>query len=216
MFVVWDGGENVPQPLALALRLVTRGHSVEVFGSRSLAGRFTAAGCRFTAFRRAADLGDAQGIAAEDQWETFVEILSGEGMARDILQVVEARRPDVAVVDCMLGSALAALEAAAVDAVLLVHVLHQPWAEGWGSNIIHVNGARESLGLAPFDAPSPLDFIAAARATLVLLPAELDFAADVLPAGVRSSARSSTTSHILVRMLRGARGQASCRWSSSA
>ena len=65
-----------------------------------------------------------------------------------------------------------------------MHVLYQPWAERWGSNIIHVNPTRESLGLAPFDDPTPLDFIAAARATLVLLPAELDSPVEALPAGV--------------------------------
>ena len=51
LFVVWDGGGNVPQPLALARRLVGRGHTVEALGSRSLAERFTAAGCLYTAFR---------------------------------------------------------------------------------------------------------------------------------------------------------------------
>ena len=142
LFVVWDGGGNVPQPLALARRLVARGHAVEVVGSRSLAERFTAAGCLFTAFRRAPDLRDAEGIAAEEQWETLVELLSGEGTARDVLAVVEERRPDVGVVDCMLGSALAALEASAVAAALLVHVLYQPWVERWGSGIIHVNPTR--------------------------------------------------------------------------
>jgi UDP:flavonoid glycosyltransferase YjiC (YdhE family) len=179
LFVVWDGGGNVPQPLALARRLVRRGHAVEVVGSRSLAERFAAAGCSFTAFRRTPDLRDAEGISAEEQWETFIEILSGEGTARDVLDVVDARRPDVAVVDCMLGSALAALEASAVGAALLVHVLYQPWAERWGGGIIHVNPARESLGLPPFAAPTPFDFIAAARATLVLLPAELDSPAEL-------------------------------------
>ena len=185
LFVVWDGGGNVPQPLALARRLVGRGHTVEVIGSRSLAERFTAAGCRFTAFRLAPDLRDAEGVAAEDEWDTFVEILSGEGGARDVLAVVEARRPDVAVVDCLLGGALAALELAAVDAALLVHVLYQPWAERWGrQRHPRQPDSRAALGLAPLDDPSPLDFIAAARATLVLLPAELDSPVDVLPAGV--------------------------------
>ena len=113
-----------------------------------------------------------------------------------MLEVIDARRPDVAVVDCMLGSAsLPRSRLEAVDVALLVHVLYQPWAERWGGEIIAVNGTREALGLPPFAASSPLDLIAAARATLVLLPAELDSPVEALPAGVSySSGRSSTTS----------------------
>jgi UDP:flavonoid glycosyltransferase YjiC (YdhE family) len=183
LFVVWDGGGNVPQPLALARRLVGRGHAVEVVGSRSLAERFRGAGCVFTPFRRAPELSEAEGVAAEDERETFLEILSGEGAARDVLEVVEVRRPDVAVVDFMLGGPLAALEAASVDTALLVHVLYRPWAEEWGRNIIHVNPTRKSLGLPPLADATPYDLIASARSTLVLHPAELDRPTD-LPATV--------------------------------
>ena len=98
---------------------------------------------------------------------------------------------------------------------LLVHVLYQPWAERWGGDIIHVNPTRESLGLAPFEAPTPLDFIAAARATLVLLPAELDSPADLPPGvhvrrpGVRRRASLPTTAPGGAR----AAGSGSRRWS---
>ena len=53
LFVLWDGGGNVPPQLAVARRLVSRGHQVLVLAPRVLEERIAAAGCQFVAYQRA-------------------------------------------------------------------------------------------------------------------------------------------------------------------
>src|SRR5258708_36447555 len=47
LFVLWEGGGNVPVQLALAKGLVERGHDVRVLTEDCLAADVAAAGCRF-------------------------------------------------------------------------------------------------------------------------------------------------------------------------
>src|SRR5689334_21497696 len=47
LFVLWDGGGNVPPQLALARRLTERGHHVRILAPRILQSRIEAAGCQF-------------------------------------------------------------------------------------------------------------------------------------------------------------------------
>ncbi len=50
LFVLWDGGGNVPLQLGLAQGLVERGHDVRILTENSLASDVAAAGCRFEPF----------------------------------------------------------------------------------------------------------------------------------------------------------------------
>lgn len=47
LFLLWDGGGNVPPQLGIARRLVTRGHQVRVLTEPSLEPEVTAAGASF-------------------------------------------------------------------------------------------------------------------------------------------------------------------------
>lgn len=48
LFVTWDGGGNIPPELAIARRLVARGHHVRVLGDPTLAREAELAGCAFS------------------------------------------------------------------------------------------------------------------------------------------------------------------------
>jgi UDP:flavonoid glycosyltransferase YjiC (YdhE family) len=50
LFVLWEGGGNVPLQLGLANGLVERGHDVRVLTEDCLAADVAAAGCRFEPF----------------------------------------------------------------------------------------------------------------------------------------------------------------------
>src|SRR5438093_5494948 len=55
LFVTWDGGGNLPPELAMARRLLGRGHQVRFLGHRSQEKATTAAGCGFSHFQHAPD-----------------------------------------------------------------------------------------------------------------------------------------------------------------
>lgn len=53
LFVMWEGGGNVPPMLGLARRLVQCGHAVRVISDPANGPEVRAAGCEFTPYRRA-------------------------------------------------------------------------------------------------------------------------------------------------------------------
>ena len=53
LFVLWEGGGTVPPELAIASRLVARGHDVRVLADPSVEADARAAGASFVAYRGA-------------------------------------------------------------------------------------------------------------------------------------------------------------------
>jgi MGT family glycosyltransferase len=116
LFVLWDGGGNVPPQLGLATGLVERGHDVRVLTEDCLAADVTAAGCRF---------------------EPFVEAPNRASRTEDLVRDSEARTPLGAFARArdrvVMGPAaayaddtLAALEREAVDALASDYLLFGP------------------------------------------------------------------------------------------
>jgi MGT family glycosyltransferase len=94
----------------------------------------------------------------------------------------------VLVVDCMLTSALAAAERAALPSAALVHVLYEQFVAGtmgrrWSANLPVINETRRGFGLPP--AASPLALLEPMRLVLVACPQAFDAAMLVLPKNVR-------------------------------
>ena len=48
LFITWDGGGNIPPELAIARRLVARGHGVRFLCDPTLEAEVCAAGCEMT------------------------------------------------------------------------------------------------------------------------------------------------------------------------
>jgi hypothetical protein len=53
LFVMWQGGGNVPAQLGVARQLVEVGHRVRVLADPAVEAEARAAGCEFSAFRLA-------------------------------------------------------------------------------------------------------------------------------------------------------------------
>ena len=183
VIVTWPGGGNQPPAIGLAQRLRVRGHDVVFAGYPQQVDRFAALGFALVVMP-----------GASRRWETFEPGgLSGFLLDRvwacpehltDVAAVVERESPDLIVVDCMLGAALAAVEDAGVPTAAQVHsapgILCPPGA-----------GAPELAALNAVRARSGLDRLDTFRAAWERHPVlcatipELDPRAAAAPAGFR-------------------------------
>ena len=175
LFVVWNGGGNVPPALALGQRLARRGHRVHFLGPRALRSRVDAAGCTFSAYRTVPDWDGSRGRAFEDQPDAFIDLLCGGCVADDVLGGLASTQADVAVVDCMLAAALCAAECARVPTAAFVHLLFQPWVELWGERLLAVNDLRARLGLPALEQETPRALLESVSRTLIMTARSLDF-----------------------------------------
>ena len=157
LFVVIDGGGNVPAELAIARRLAGRGHDVHVLGDPSMQPDALEAGCRFHGFVNAParhnrdrdadpvrDWEASSPIAQARRVGEHVMFGPAAAYARDVLDAVERVRPDAIAVDCMPFGAIVGAEKSGLPAAILVHFpIHGP-----------VQGATPfGLGLRPARGP---------------------------------------------------------------
>jgi MGT family glycosyltransferase len=169
LFVTWSGGGNVPPVVALAQRLLDRGHDARVLASEDLAGRFAEAGIPFRAYR------------ADEAWKA--------GLADDVLAEIRRAPTDVVVVDYMQPMALCAAEATTARVVALVHTLFTNVALGelspmrMAAGEDALNSVRARLDLAPV---APItDLLHNADRVLVSSTRELDGPSAPDPANLR-------------------------------
>src|SRR5258708_2747980 len=129
LFVMWEGGGNVPPILGLARRLVERGHNVRVISDPCNEDEARAAGCEFTAYSRAPHRTDktAASTLVKDYegnpltgLRSSVKILWSSAFAQDVLEELIARPVDVCCINDVLLSALFAAEKVGIPAVLLM------------------------------------------------------------------------------------------------
>lgn len=159
LFVLWDGGGNVPPQLAVMRRLVARGHEVRVLAPRVLEERIAAAGCRFVAYDRAPEHESAsperdllKDWAARTPLGAAAcvrdRVMAGpaQDFAQDVLAVVEEYPADVVVADyLLLGAHLGAERASLRTAALIHHIypLPDPALPPFGMGF---QPARDALG----------------------------------------------------------------------
>jgi MGT family glycosyltransferase len=183
--VTWNGGGNTTPIYALARRLVARGHEVTILGQRSQAEAACDLGARFV------PLGVPDwtlGQSLEDEADAFASLLFGPAVGEVVLDTIARDAPDVLVVDCMLTSALAAAERAALPSAALVHVLYEQFVAGtmgrrWAARLSAINAMRSGFGLPSVG--SPMALLEPMRVVLVACPQAFDAAMPVLPQNVR-------------------------------
>ena len=187
LLVTWAGGGNVNPLMALARRLVDRGHEVRALGPAELYGRFEADGIPSRAHRSPQEWTGGPARAARTADERQAACL--RGMAADVIAEVQRQPTDVAVVDYMQPDALCAVEHAGVPTAALVHTLYSTQAVGPSSPMTMISGVgpvnalRAELGLAPVDAmPGLLDL---AQLVIVTTVEELDRPDPPLPPNLR-------------------------------
>jgi MGT family glycosyltransferase len=192
LFVLWEGGGNVPPQLGIARRLLARGHRVRVLGDPCLEADVRAAGAAFAPYTRAPHRLDRspESDFVRD-WEARTPIgefartrdraMMGPAAdyAADVVAAIEAERPDVLVVDWLLIGAGLAGEATGVPTALICHnpyMVPEPGKPTPGLGFLPMLGPlgrlRDGIGnrlfTATFDRALPT--LNAARAGLGLPP----------------------------------------------
>jgi hypothetical protein len=134
LFVMWDGGGNVPPQLGLARKLVARGHQVHVLTEPSLRQDVLAAGASYTSFTKAPhrqDRSRQSDLVRDFDARTPPGALAAirdrvifgpaRAYAQDTMAELQRVRPHVLAVDWCLAGAAVAGEAAGVPTALLMH-----------------------------------------------------------------------------------------------
>ncbi|MCO5177654.1 MAG: hypothetical protein M9890_11900 [Thermomicrobiales bacterium] len=137
LFVLWNGGGNVPPQLAIARRLVERGHDVRILAPQSLAQQIAAAGCVHVPYVHAPEHDSASpdtDILCDWQARTPIgaaasvrdRLMAGpaELFARDVVEAVERNPVDVVVTDYMLLGAYVGAERAGLPFAALIHHIY--------------------------------------------------------------------------------------------
>lgn len=143
LFVLWDGGGNVPPQFALARRLTERGHHVRILAPGILRSRIEAAGCQFVPLRETPEHDSSS--RTEDllrDWEARTSLTAAglvrdrlifgtaSGYASDVTAAIADERPDVVVTDYLLLGGYVAAERAGIPLVALVHTVYPLPAPG--------------------------------------------------------------------------------------
>jgi MGT family glycosyltransferase len=140
LFVIVEGGGNVPAQISIARRLKLRGHDVHVLGDPAVEPEAVSAGCSFLPFVHAPrhNIRDQEADVIRD-WEPSSPIAQmrrvGEHLmfgpsaayAHDVLETVDRVRPDALAVDCLPFGAIMGAEKSGVPSAVLVHFpIHGP------------------------------------------------------------------------------------------
>src|SRR5215470_12576761 len=137
LFVLFEGGGNVPPQLGIARRLVARGHAVAVLADPVLEPDVRAAGCTFAPFVTAPrhNMRDRDSDRVKD-WmprdpirqlaRVTSELMFGpaEAYARDVLAAIARFRPDALAIDYLVFGALVAAEKSGLPAATLMHTTY--------------------------------------------------------------------------------------------
>jgi UDP:flavonoid glycosyltransferase YjiC (YdhE family) len=107
LLVHWDGGGNMPPQRALARELKRRGHDVHVLTHNTLADAVMADGATFHALDTAPQYDPTQPHSYDEE-NAFLQqrVCGSRAFAADYLNVYDALRPDVCVIDAMLITTL--------------------------------------------------------------------------------------------------------------
>lgn len=166
LFLLWDGGGNVPPQLGIARRLVERGHDVRVLTEPSLEGEVTAAGASFVAlttaprrFDRSAESDFVRDFEARTPIGEFartrdrVMIGPAARYADDVLAELQRAPADALVVDWLLLGGAIAGEAAGLPTALICHnpyMVPEPGRPAPGFGFTPANGPagrlRDAIG----------------------------------------------------------------------
>ena len=154
LVTTWAPGGNLPPMLGAACVLDRRGHEVAVLASGETRSAAEQLGFEVIGYRRSPDP-DVR-VAFEEQADVMVATMAGAEIALDVRDALEAVRPDLAVVDCMLPAAIAAARATDTPTASIVHFLYglartQMVRTGgaWTTDLRSLAETHRALGLAP-------------------------------------------------------------------
>ncbi len=143
LFVLFEGGGNVPPMLGLARRLVERGHQVRVIGEPANEAESRAVGCAFTAYTRAPHrfdksaqstfMDDYIGKSPTESLIRFIDkVMAGPALeyAQDVLEELQSRPVDLVVVNEFLFGGLFAAEKLGIPHVMVTPGIYNFYLPG--------------------------------------------------------------------------------------
>jgi UDP:flavonoid glycosyltransferase YjiC (YdhE family) len=162
LIATWDGGGNTPPAFNLGTRLTRRGHRVRVLGWESMAKRSADSGLEFATY--ASMTRWPENLSLDDGWDRLVPFLHGTATRDDIIAESDTFKPDVLVLDCMMGASFAAARRLGKPTAVLIHGLYSACVSAWGDQVMQTSvlgllaATDRVLALVPpgFDAPVAL------------------------------------------------------------
>jgi UDP:flavonoid glycosyltransferase YjiC (YdhE family) len=147
LVVTWDGGGAVAPAMGIAAELRSRGHRVRVLAHAQMRSSIESKGFVFHAYQRARAWRSEARLSTRRAELTFLATCVDRGIGRDVAALLREHPCDLAVVDCMLFGALAAVRRAGVRHVSLVHTLYRYLRQEFGTGA--VNAVATGKGLPP-------------------------------------------------------------------
>jgi UDP:flavonoid glycosyltransferase YjiC (YdhE family) len=135
LIVSWDGGGNTPPAFNLGTRLIRRAHRVRILGWDSMAARAAAAGMEFASYRSMVPW--PASLRMDDALDRLEQLLHCEATRDDIIAETTVFGPDVLVVDCMMGAALAAARQLQLPTAVIVHLMYSDFVDGRFDDLMH-------------------------------------------------------------------------------
>ncbi len=166
LFVLWAGGGNVPPQLALARRMVERGHRVRLVAPAVLRESIESAGIAFEPYSEIPEHDESvpeRSLVRDFEARSKAAALAAardnlvaamvRPVAADVLATLERRPADAVAFDFLLFGALFAAEKAAVPAAMLIHTIYPfpapglpPYGMGWAPLAGPLGRLREGVG----------------------------------------------------------------------
>jgi UDP:flavonoid glycosyltransferase YjiC (YdhE family) len=145
LVVTWDGGGAVAPALGTAGELRDRGHRVRVLGHPSMRVTVEARGLEFHPYRRARPWRPEARPGTRRAELTFLATCLDRGVGRDVAALLREHPCDVAIVDCMLLAAFAAVRRAGVPHVALVHTFYGYMRNEFGAGTLNTIATLKGL-----------------------------------------------------------------------
>ena len=143
VFATVNAGGNVPPLLHIAAEVARRGHRVRVLGHEPQRATFERNGLEFHAYRDPEPWDPTEPQSTFVGLRGFIRQLTGPETGSALADLLE---PDsVAVVDCMMLSALRAAQDAGVPTVSIVHSFHAYFDGPWRRGPIGIVGQLKGL-----------------------------------------------------------------------
>ncbi len=125
LFVVVDGGGNIPPQLAVARALRARGADVCFLGHQGVRNRLQQAGFSFESFTTGADFDPTAQRPLLSMMRDMAKVTTDRRLGRETLGAARRHGIDVVVVDTLLTVAAREVMAANIPTVVFVHCFYR-------------------------------------------------------------------------------------------
>jgi len=125
LFVIVDGGGNIPPQLAVARALRARGVDVRVLGHRGIRERVEAAGLAFEPFTEGRDFDPTAQRSLAAMMTAFTRVAGDRRLGRCAVDVARHHGVDAVVVDMILAAGIPEIAESSFPTVVFVHCFYR-------------------------------------------------------------------------------------------